>query len=64
VAARNGRQVVYQVEKNHAVEVPVVTGRTLGSLVEIKQGVKEGDKVISKIDNQISAGIKVAVKGS
>jgi len=64
VAARNGRQVVYQIEKNHAVEVPVVTGRTLGSLVEIKQGLKEGDKVISKIDNQIRAGVKVAEKGS
>lgn len=64
VAARNGRQVVYQVEKNHAVEVPVVTGRTLGSLVEIKQGLKEGDKVISKIDNQISAGVKVVVKAA
>ena len=63
VAARNGRQVVYQIEKNHAVEVPVVTGLTLGSLVEIKQGLKEGDKVISKIDNQIRAGVKVAEKG-
>ena len=64
VAARNGRQVVYQIEKNHAVEVAVVTGRTLGSLVEIKHGLKEGDKVISKIDNQIRAGVKVAEKGS
>jgi RND family efflux transporter MFP subunit len=63
VAARDGRQVVYQLEKNHAVEVPVVTGRTLGSLVEIKQGLKEGDKVISKIDNRIRAGVKVAEKG-
>jgi hypothetical protein len=44
--------------------VPVVTGRTLGSLVEIKQGLKEGDKVISKIDNQISAGVKVVVKAA
>ena len=64
VAARNGRQVVYQIEKNHAVEVPVVTGLTLGSLVEIKQGLKEGDKVISKIDNQIRAGVKVAEKAT
>jgi RND family efflux transporter MFP subunit len=63
VASRNGRQVVYQVEKNYAVEVPVVTGRALGSLVEIKKGVKEGDKVISKIDGQIRAGVKVVEKG-
>lgn len=64
VAARDGRHVVYQIEKNHAVEVPVVTGRTVGSLVEIKHGLKAGDKVISKIDGQIRAGVKVVEKAS
>jgi RND family efflux transporter MFP subunit len=63
VASRDGQQVVYRVEKNHAVAVPVVTGRTLGSLVEIKKGLNEGDKVISKIDGQIRAGVKVVDKG-
>jgi RND family efflux transporter MFP subunit len=64
VAVRGDRQYVYRVENNHAVEVAVVTGRTLGELVEIKQGVKEGEKVISKIDNRIRAGVKVVVQGA
>jgi hypothetical protein len=64
VATRNGRQVVYQIKDDRAVEVAVATGRTMGSLVEVKQGLKEGDRVISKVDDQIRAGAKVVVKGS
>jgi HlyD family secretion protein len=64
VAKRDSRQYVYRVESDRAVEVEVVTGRTLGTLVEIKQGLKEGDKVISRADEQIRAGVKVVVRGA
>jgi RND family efflux transporter MFP subunit len=64
VAMRNGRQVVYQIKDDRAVEVPVAIGRSMGTLVEIKQGLKEGDKVISKVDDQIRDGTKVVVKSS
>jgi len=62
VATRNGRQVVYQIKDDRAVEVPVTTGKKLGSLVETAAGLKEGDKVISKADDEIKAGAKVTVK--
>ncbi len=62
VAGRDGRQVVYRIKDNRAVEVAVLTGRTFGSLVEIKQGLGEGDKVISNVDGNIRDGAKVAVK--
>jgi HlyD family secretion protein len=61
VATRDGRQVVFQIKDERAVEVPVTTGKKLGSLVEITGGLKEGDKVISKADDQIKAGAKVVV---
>jgi HlyD family secretion protein len=61
VATRDGRQVVFQIKDERAVEVPVTTGKKLGSLVEITGGLKEGDKVISKTDDQIKAGAKVVV---
>ena len=64
VATRNGRQVVYRINDDYAVEVPVATGRTMGTLVEVKQGLKEGDNVISKVDDQIRDGAKVVVKSS
>jgi RND family efflux transporter MFP subunit len=62
VATRNGRQVVYQVKENRAVEVPVVVGRPIGNLVEINQGLKEGEKVIGKIDERIHPDSKISIK--
>ena len=62
VAERNGRRVVYQVKGDQAVEVPVTVGQRIGALVEVKNGVKEGDKVIGKVDEKLHAGTKVAVK--
>jgi HlyD family secretion protein len=62
VAERSGRQVVFQVREGKAVEVPVVAGRSMGSLVEIKEGLKAGDRVIAKADEKIRSGTKIAVK--
>lgn len=61
VATRDGRQVVFQIKEDRAVEVPVTTGRKLGSAIEITGGLKEGDKLISKADDQIQNGAKVTV---
>lgn len=63
VSTRNGRQVVYQVKDDRAVGVAVVTGQKLGAWLEIKNGLKEGDKVIGKADDKIQDGTKVALKG-
>jgi RND family efflux transporter MFP subunit len=62
VATRNGRQVVYQVKDDQAVEVPVVVGLEMGSLVEVKQGLKSGDKIIARVDEKIEPGVKVTLK--
>ena len=59
---RDGRQVVFQIKDDRAVEVPVTTGRKLGNSIEITAGLKEGDKVISRIDDQINNGTKVALR--
>ena len=63
VATRNGRHVVFQIKEDRAVEVPVSTGQKLGSLIEITGGLKEGDKVIGKADEQIQPGVKLTQKG-
>jgi RND family efflux transporter MFP subunit len=62
VATRDGRQVIFQIKDDRAVEVAVTTGEKLGSLLEIKSGLKEGDKVIAKVDEQIKNGAKVTLK--
>lgn len=61
VATRDGRQVVFQIKDNRAVAVPVTTGRKLGSSIEITAGLKEGDKLISKADEQIKNGTQVTL---
>ena len=62
VAKRVGQQVVFQVKEERAVEVPVLIGQKFSGLVEIKSGLKEGDRVIGKVDEQIKAGAKVSLK--
>jgi RND family efflux transporter MFP subunit len=63
VATRAGRAVVYQVRDDRAVEVAVSPGQKLGGLLEIKSGLKEGDKIIARVDDRIESGAKVSVKG-
>jgi RND family efflux transporter MFP subunit len=62
VANRAGRQVVFQVRDERAAEVAVSVGRKLGGAVEIKSGLREGDKVIAKVDDRIEDGVKVSQK--
>lgn len=62
VATRNGRTVVYQIRDDRAVEVPVTTGQKLAGLLEITEGLKDGEKVVSKVDDRLTAGVKVTQK--
>jgi RND family efflux transporter MFP subunit len=61
VANRNGRDVVYLVKDEKAMEVPVTTGRKFNAYIEITSGISDGDKVIDNITDQIKNGIKVKV---
>jgi RND family efflux transporter MFP subunit len=63
VAEANGRQVVYRIKDGRAVEVPVAVGRRMGSLAEIQDGIKAGDKIIARADDRIAAGTRVTLRG-
>ncbi|OGQ84405.1 MAG: hypothetical protein A3F90_18140 [Deltaproteobacteria bacterium RIFCSPLOWO2_12_FULL_60_19] len=62
VAARDGKAVVYQIQHGRAAEIPVVLGRRAGHQVEIKQGLKAGDKVVASVDQKIAPGTRLTVK--
>ena len=49
---------MFQIKDDRAVEIAVVLGERIGNLVEIKEGFKEGDKVIGKVDENLRAGSK------
>lgn len=62
VADRNGKQVVFIVKDEVVSEIPVTTGKVLGSYIEIKSGLANGDKVIENVNEEIKEGLKVKVK--
>lgn len=62
VATRNGRQVVFVVKEERAVETPIVPGQAMGTLIEIKEGIGVGEKVVARIDERINNGTRVKVK--
>jgi multidrug efflux pump subunit AcrA (membrane-fusion protein) len=53
VANREGKEVVFIVREEVVTKIPVTTGRTLGSFIEIKKGLSAGDKIIENISNEI-----------
>jgi len=62
LAERNQTVLVFMVKDDEALEVPVVTGKPLGNYIEIKEGLKEGDRIIDNPDKHISNGTNVTVK--
>ena len=62
LAERNHVPLVFMVENGKALEVPVVTGISLGSYIEIKNGLKEGDRIIDNPGNEITNGTRVKAK--
>jgi RND family efflux transporter MFP subunit len=59
VTTRNGRQVVFAVRDEKAVETPVQLGVKLGDLIEIKEGVRPGDKVVLAPPARLQSGMLV-----
>ena len=62
VAERNGRSVVFVVERGRAVEVPVVVGRQVGSSVAIREGLHPGVQVVDSVGARLRGGAKVTVQ--
>ena len=61
VVEREGRKVVFVVRDGKAVETAIQTGATYGEALEVRQGVKPGDKVVIKPPEKLRDGAAVAV---
>jgi membrane fusion protein (multidrug efflux system) len=46
VLEEGGRQFVFVVEGNQAIRKPIVTGIEQDPLIEVVEGVKDGDKIV------------------
>ncbi len=62
VVERNGRSVVFVVQRGRAVEVPVVVGRQVGSSVAIREGLHPGVQVVDSVGARLRGGAKVTVQ--
>ncbi len=61
VAKRNGRDVVFVVKDEKAVEIQVQLGRKFGDDIEIISGIDTGESIIDKVNEKIKDGIEVKV---
>lgn len=62
VVERNGRSVVFVVERGRAVEVPVIVGRQVGSSMAIREGLRPGVEVVDSVGASLRGGAKVTVQ--
>jgi len=61
IRTQNGKTCVYMVIDDAVQEVEVKPGKNLGTNIEITSGLKNGDRIIRKITDQITDGTSVIV---
>jgi RND family efflux transporter MFP subunit len=61
IIERDGKKIAFRVIDNKVSSVTISVGRTMGTLVEITDGLTSGEKVIDKVDASITDGTKVKV---
>ena len=61
ITTRNGKKVVFLLRGESVEEVSIVIGESIGSNIEIKQGLSAGDKVVLHPPDKLSSGSKVTL---
>ena len=59
VVTRNGKSVVFLIKGERLAETPVTLGNRIGDMVEVKSGVKAGDKVALKPLEKLKDGTRI-----
>ena len=59
VITGNGKNLVYVVKGDRAVETAITIGKQLGDMTEVLQGVEVGDKVVVKPLKKVKDGVRV-----
>jgi RND family efflux transporter MFP subunit len=62
LVVKDGRQYVFRLDGKRVKLIPVTAGPSLGDLVEILDGLKEGDRVVIKPSECLRDGARVKVK--
>jgi len=59
VAERNGKTIAYRVAGDRAEAIEVQTGARFNGLLEIRNGLREGERVIRSVKDDVEDGVKV-----
>lgn len=62
VVSRGGAEVVLLVREDRLTEVPVKIGNRIGTRIEIREGVVQGDIVVLRPDETLSTGSRIVPK--
>ena len=58
-----GKSVVFVIKDGKATETAVETGDKIGELIEIRAGVKAGDRVVLRPPDKLHDGASIALPG-
>lgn len=61
IKQQGGETMVYSVSKDIVNPILISTGRRLGNYIEVTSGLQSGDKIIEKVDENITPGRKVII---
>lgn len=61
IISKDGKKMVFVVSGDHVVETPVMLGESVGNGLEVKSGLKDGDKVVLSPADKLKNGTKVKV---
>ncbi len=59
VTNRDGQKVVFKIDGQFVVSVPVTTGREIGTMIEITQGLTQGEQIVLSPPGMMTSGQKV-----
>ncbi len=61
VISKNGKKMVFVIQGDEVKETPVLLGEAVGNGLEVKSGLKDGDKVVLSPADKLKNGMKVKV---
>ena len=61
IVERDGKKLAFVLKDDRAHAAPVTTGRKIGDLVEVVQGLKSGDRVVLNPGEKVKDGAAVAI---
>lgn len=63
VVSKNGENRVFIIRDGRAVETRITTGETLGDMIEVKEGLKPGDRIVARPSDGLRDGGKIRISG-